>query len=90
MESLSDLQTTRTAHTLFLDFVSYSRLPGSGQAAVQRELQALVASTLTDPLSTWLSEWPATGGSSFERLQQVLRQVPALIRQLEQQVAAKS
>lgn len=45
MESLSDLQTTRTAHTLFLDFVSYSRLSGAGQAAVQRELQALVSTT---------------------------------------------
>ena len=60
------------------------------RARVRRQREALVASTLTDPLSTWLSEWPATGGSSFERLQQVLRQVPALIRQLEQQVAAKS
>ena len=60
------------------------------RARVRHQREALVASTLTDPLAARLSEWPATGGSSFERLQQVLRQVPALIRQLEERVLAKN
>ena len=42
------------------------------------------------PLAAWLAEWPATGGSSFERLQQVLGRVPAMIRQLEDRVTAKA
>ncbi len=60
------------------------------RARVRHQREALVASTLTDPLASWLAEWPATGDSSFERLQQVLRQVPALIRQLEERVMAKA
>jgi class 3 adenylate cyclase len=37
--------TKQTAHTLFLDFVGYSRLTEAGQVAVQRELADMVAST---------------------------------------------
>jgi hypothetical protein len=59
------------------------------RARVRRQREALVSSALTDPLAAWLAEWPATGGSAFERLQQVLRRVPVLIRQLEERVAAK-
>ena len=60
------------------------------RSRVRHQREALVSSTLTDPLAAWLGEWPATGGSSFERLQQVLRSVPALIRQLEERVKAKA
>lgn len=59
------------------------------RARVRHQREVLVSSTLTDPLAAWLAEWPATGGSAFERLQQVLRRVPLLIRQLEERVAAK-
>jgi hypothetical protein len=59
------------------------------RARVRRQREALVKTALTDPLAAWLAEWPATGGSAFERLQQVLRRVPVLIRQLEERVAAK-
>ncbi|MDB5311129.1 MAG: GTP-binding protein Der [Gemmataceae bacterium] len=59
------------------------------RARVRNQRSALVTSELTDPLAAWLAEWPATGGTSFERLQQVLRRVPLLIRQLEERVAAK-
>ncbi|HEY3787505.1 MAG TPA: GTPase [Urbifossiella sp.] len=60
------------------------------RARVRHQREALVESTLTDPLAAWLAEWPATGGSSFEKLQQVLREVPALIRRLEEGVNAKA
>ena len=48
-----------------------------------------MSDTLTAPLAVWLAEWPATGGSSFEKLQQVLGRVPQLIRQLDERVTAK-
>lgn len=37
--------TKQTAHTLFLDFVGYSRLNEAGQVAVQRELADMVSNT---------------------------------------------
>lgn len=40
--SLSEIQPRRTAHTLFVDFVGYSRLSTDSQAAVQVALQNLV------------------------------------------------
>lgn len=52
------------------------------RSRVRRQREALVAATLADPIEKTLADWPASGGSSFERLQQVLRNVPNLIRQL--------
>lgn len=40
--SLTEMQPRRTAHTLFMDFVGYSRLSAEAQAAVQVALQNLV------------------------------------------------
>ena len=57
---------------------------------VRNQREALVTTALTDPLAGWLAEWPASGGSSFERLQQVLRRVPPMIKQLEERVMAKA
>lgn len=45
METLSPLQNKQTAHTLFIDFVGYTRLSESGQVAVQRELAEIVLHT---------------------------------------------
>lgn len=61
----------------------------SARMRVRSQREALVRSTLTAPLAAWLAEWPATGGSSIEKLQQVLRRVPETIRRLEERVAAK-
>ncbi len=65
---------------------------GGAEAArtrVRRQREKLVAQSLTTPIANWLAEWPATGGSSFERLQQVLTRVPLMIRQMEEKVSAK-
>jgi hypothetical protein len=59
------------------------------RARVRHERETLVSTALTGPLAEWLADWPATGGSNIERLQQVLRRVPTAIRQLEERVAAK-
>src|SRR5215469_1746563 len=48
--------------------------------------QALMKQHLSVPLAEWLTQWPATGGSAFERLQLALRRIPAAIAQLDQRV----
>jgi hypothetical protein len=52
--------------------------------------QALLNQHLSAPMAEWLAQWPATGGSSFERLQLALRRIPAAIAQLEARVQATS
>jgi 50S ribosome-binding GTPase len=60
------------------------------RSRVRQQREDLVSSALTTPLAAWLAEWPATGGSSIEKLQEVLRRVPETIRQLEERVVAKA
>ncbi len=60
------------------------------RARVRNQRETLVSGVLTAPLATWLAEWPATGGSNIEKLQQVLHRVPETIRQMEQRVRAKA
>jgi hypothetical protein len=48
--------------------------------------QALMKQYLSAPLAEWLTQWPATGGSDFERLQLALRRIPDAIAQLEKRV----
>jgi hypothetical protein len=45
--------------------------------------QALVTQYLSEPLADWLIQWPATGGSAYERLNLALRRIPASVRQLD-------
>ena len=45
--------------------------------------QPPVGPTSTSPaLAQWLAQWPATGGTSFERLQQALQRIPPAVQQL--------
>jgi hypothetical protein len=60
-----------------------------GQAYVhnQRELarqrqQGLMARHISAPLGEWLSQWPVTGGSKFERLQLALRRIPTAVDEM--------
>jgi hypothetical protein len=48
--------------------------------------QALVAQCLSEPLAEWLIQWPATGGSAYERLHLALRRIPSAVRQLDARV----
>ena len=48
--------------------------------------EALVVQYLSGPLAEWLAQWPATGGSAFERLHLALRRIPVAIRQLDEAV----
>ncbi len=54
----------------------------SGRNRLRNHREALVHEHLSAPLSSWLAEWPTSGGSSLERLQAVLRRVPQSIRDL--------
>lgn len=49
---------------------------------------ALMTQYVSGPLAEWLVNWPATGGSAYERLQFALRRLPDSVRQLHQLVAA--
>jgi hypothetical protein len=56
-----------------------------------RERQrALMKQYLAVPIGEWLTQWPATGGSTFERLQLALRRIPEAVRALEARVQATS
>ncbi|MGH7172632.1 MAG: hypothetical protein ACRELG_20315, partial [Gemmataceae bacterium] len=48
--------------------------------------QALMKQHLSAPLAEWLTQWPATGGSDFERLQLALRRIPDAIAHLDARV----
>jgi hypothetical protein len=50
--------------------------------------QALVTHYISGPLAEWLAQWPATGGSTFERVQLALRRVPSAIQQVSAAVQA--
>jgi len=67
-------------------------LLGKGYVEGQRELarqrqQALMAQHISGPLAEWLIQWPATGGSAYERLQQALRRLPLAVQQLNAAVS---
>jgi hypothetical protein len=57
------------------------------QARVRQ--QALVTQHLSGPLGEWLAQWPATGGSTFERLYLALRRLPPNIEALHGAVASR-
>jgi hypothetical protein len=57
------------------------------EAARQRQ-EALVSQHVSNPLAEWLTHWPTTGGSAYERLQVVLTRFPQNLVQLEAAVDA--
>jgi hypothetical protein len=68
-------------------------LLGKQYVDAQREMArqrqaALLTERLSGPLADYLTRWPATGGSAFERLQLALQRVPGAIRQLGAAVQA--
>jgi hypothetical protein len=48
--------------------------------------QELLKQRLSGPMAEWLAEWPATGGSSLERLQQALKRIPPTVSELDRRV----
>ena len=69
-------------------------LMGKSYVDTQRELTrqrqgALMCQYISAPLSEWLAQWPATGGSAFERLQLALRRIPEAVGHLRHAIEAK-
>jgi energy-coupling factor transporter ATP-binding protein EcfA2 len=65
---------------------------GKAYVENQRELarqrqQALLSQHIATPLAEWLIQWPATGGSTYERLQLALRRIPPAVVQLSAAVS---
>ena len=62
-------------------------LLGKQYVDVQREKarerqRELFSRSLALPMAEWLTQWPATGGSTYERLQLALRRIPETIGEL--------
>ena len=53
------------------------------RSAIRSRKMTIVSQSVSGPLAEWLTKWPATGGSAYEKLQAALRRVPASIAQLE-------
>jgi hypothetical protein len=48
---------------------------------------AMMHQFISAPLADWLTKWPSTGGSAYERLQLVLRRIPEGLREVQAAVA---
>jgi hypothetical protein len=68
-----------------VELLGWQYVDNQREAARQRQ-QALLAQYVSTPLAEWLAQWPATGGSTYERLQLALRRIPAAVQQLESAV----
>ncbi|HEV3142336.1 MAG TPA: GTPase domain-containing protein [Gemmataceae bacterium] len=66
-----------------VEFFGKQYVDGQREQARRRQ-QILAQKFVSGPLAEWLLQWPVSGGSSFERLQQVLQRIPASIQQLQQ------
>jgi hypothetical protein len=55
------------------------------EQARQRQ-QAMVSQYLSGPMAEWLAQWPATGGSTYERLYLALKRLPPALGQLNDAV----
>jgi len=53
------------------------------RSAIRSRKMTIVSQSLSGPLAEWLTTWPATGGSAYEKLQAVLRRLPESIAQLK-------
>jgi hypothetical protein len=53
------------------------------RSAIRSRKMTIVSQSLSGPLAEWLTTWPATGGSAYEKLQAVLRRMPESIAQLK-------
>jgi|SRR5262245_1146845 len=59
------------------------------RSAIRTRKMAIVTQTISTPLAEWLSRWPATGGSAYEKLQGALRRVPETIAHLRRLAEAR-
>jgi hypothetical protein len=71
-----------------VEWLGHGYVEGQREQARQRQ-QALMMQHLSGPLAEWLIQWPATGGSAYERLQLALRRLPLAVQQLHAAVSQR-
>jgi hypothetical protein len=55
--------------------------------ATRNRQQALATQYISLPMAEWLAQWPATGGSAYERLQLALKRIPGAVQALNTAVS---
>ena len=53
------------------------------RSGIRSRKMTIVSETVSGPMADWLTKWPATGGSAYEKLQGALRRVPESLAQLK-------
>jgi hypothetical protein len=71
-----------SATQMLVEFFGKQYVDAQREQARKRQ-QLLAEQHVSGPLADWLAAWPTTGGSSFERLQQVLHRIPDNIQKIE-------
>jgi hypothetical protein len=70
---------------MLVEFFGKQYVENQREAARKRQ-QAREQTAVSAPRAEWLLNWPISGGSSFERLQQVLRRIPEAIKKIGEAV----
>ncbi len=81
---------------MLVDFFGQQYVDSQREQARERQRQ-LARQYISAPIAEWLMQWPVSGGSTFEKLQQVLRRIPseiervgAAVREMSSEPAAAS
>ncbi len=64
-----------------VDYFGESYIEARKEEARRRQ-QRMVHDQITQPIADYLSQWPASDGSAYERLQMALRRIPANLQEL--------
>lgn len=71
-----------------VEFFGQQYVDGQREQARLRQ-QELMSRHIAGPVAEWLTRWPASGGTSFERLLLALKRVPESLHQLDDAVTRK-
>ena len=70
---------------MLVEFFGKQYVENQREQTRQRQ-RNLAIQHISMPLAEWLATWPVSGGSSFEKLQQVLRRIPLAIQRIQGEV----
>lgn len=68
-----------------VEFLGQQVVDSEREATRQRQA-GILREHLSQPLADWLTAWPTSGGSPFERMQLALTRIPGAITQLDERV----
>jgi hypothetical protein len=70
---------------MLVEFFGHQYVENQREQTRQRQ-KNLAMQFVSAPMAEWLAGWPVSGGSSFEKLQLVLRRVPLAITRVQEEV----